>query len=75
MGGRRRGREEEEVGRFVSAGPFSWLRSLTLHAAGGDVGSLTSPTLLSRGLRKVWGGKRGREGGWWWWWKRNRKRR
>lgn len=48
----------EEVGRFVSASPFSWLRSLTLHAAG-DVGSLTSPTLLSRGLRKVWGGGRG----------------
>lgn len=54
---------EEEVGGVR----FSWLRSLTLHAAG-DVGSLTSPTLLSRGLRKVWG----REGGWW---KRNRKRR
>lgn len=50
------GREEEEVGFVSEVGGvrFSWLRSLTLHA-GGDVGSLTSPTLLSRGLRKVWG--------------------
>lgn len=57
----------------LAHGPFSCVRSLTLHAAS-DVGSLTSPTLLSRGLRKVWG-RRGtrREGGGAS--KRNRKRR